>query len=215
MRADQNRRFGSHSFRHFVRWFRRATGDPVDTDLIPYQETVAAIQRHAFSTLSNNDLRTISLALRERCRGFSPSRAGARREARRLPLEIESEAFALVREAACRAVQLDPFDTQMIAGLAMARGHVAELPTGEGKTLAAVFPVCLHALAGRGVHVLTFNDYLARRDASWMGPIYRLLGLSVGCVQESMTRVEKRAAYACDVTYATAKEAGFDFLRDR
>jgi preprotein translocase subunit SecA len=96
----------------------------------------------------------------------------------------------------------------------MFEGKVAELPTGEGKTLAAVFPAYAFALSGRGVHVLTFNDYLARRDAGWMGPVFRLLGLSVGFVQEKMDRASKRAAYACDVTYATAKEAGFDFLRD-
>ena len=97
----------------------------------------------------------------------------------------------------------------------MADGKIAELPTGEGKTLAAVFTASSFALAGRPVHVLTFNDYLARRDAAWMGPAYRLLGLSVGAAQEGMDKPAKRAAYACDVTYATAKEAGFDYLRDR
>jgi len=124
------------------------------------------------------------------------------------------EAFALVREASRRALGLDPHDCQLIAGSAMARGRVVELPTGEGKTLAAVFPAALFALTGNGVHVLTFNDYLARRDAAWMGPVYRLLGLTVGCVQEGQTQAEKRASYACDVTYGTAKEVGFDFLRD-
>ena len=97
----------------------------------------------------------------------------------------------------------------------MADGRVAELPTGEGKTLAAVFPAYLHALSGRGVHVLTFNDYLARRDAAWMGPVFAFLGLSVGCVQEGMPAADRRRAYSSDVTYAAAREAGFDFLRDR
>ena len=97
----------------------------------------------------------------------------------------------------------------------MAAGKVAELPTGEGKTLAAVFPAYLHALSGRGVHVLTFNDYLARRDAAWMGPVFTFLGLSVGCIQEGMSCADRRRAYASDVTYAAAREAGFDFLRDR
>lgn len=124
------------------------------------------------------------------------------------------EAFALVREASRRGTGLDPHEVQVIAGLALHRGRIAELPTGEGKTLAAVFPTYLNALSGKGCHVLTFNDYLARRDAAWMGPIYALLGLSVGCIQEGMSAREKRKAYACDVTYATAKEAGFDFLRD-
>jgi preprotein translocase subunit SecA len=129
--------------------------------------------------------------------------------------ELEIEMFAIVSEAARRAVGLDPFDVQLIAGMAMARGCIAELPTGEGKTLAAVFTACLRSLTGRGVHVLTFNDYLARRDAAWMGPIYRCLGLTVGCIQEEMSPPEKRAAYSCNITYASAKEVGFDFLRDQ
>ncbi len=124
------------------------------------------------------------------------------------------EAFALAREAARRALGQRPFDEQVLAGLALADGKVAEMATGEGKTLAAVAPVFLHALAGRGAHVLTFNDYLARRDAAWMGPVYERLGLTVGFVQERMSAGDRRAAYAADVTYLTAKEAGFDHLRD-
>jgi preprotein translocase subunit SecA len=131
------------------------------------------------------------------------------------PEQDAVEAFALVYEACRRTIELIPHDVQMIAGLTILERKIAELPTGEGKTLAAVFPAYLQALSGRGVHILTFNDYLARRDAAWMGPIYRLLGLSVGFVQEGMSKPEKRNAYACDVTYATAKEAGFDFLRDQ
>jgi preprotein translocase subunit SecA len=107
-----------------------------------------------------------------------------------------------------------PFDVQLIGGLGLYEGKVVQMATGEGKTLAAVAPVTLHALSGLGVHVLTFNDYLARRDAEWMGPIYRSLGLTVGHIQEGMSRAERRAAYRKDVTYLTAKEAGFDFLRD-
>ncbi len=107
-----------------------------------------------------------------------------------------------------------PFDTQMIAGVAMHQGKLAEMCTGEGKTLAAVAPVYLSALTGRGVHVLTFNDYLARRDAQWMGPVYRFLGLSVGCVQQQTDIAGRKDAYTCDVTYLTAKQAGFDYLRD-
>ncbi|MCK7518269.1 MAG: hypothetical protein MZV64_11375 [Ignavibacteriales bacterium] len=131
------------------------------------------------------------------------------------PCEARIEAFALALEAARRATGLAAHDVQIVAGLAMADGKIAELPTGEGKTLAAVFTAAFFALSGRPVHVLTFNDYLARRDAAWMGPAYRLLGLSVGAVQEGMDKPAKRAAYACDVVYATAKEAGFDYLRDR
>lgn len=122
--------------------------------------------------------------------------------------------FALVREAARRVLGLRPHDVQITAGLAMARGLLVEMQTGEGKTLAAVAPACLFALAGRGVHVLTFNDYLARRDAEWMGPVYGFLGLSAGFVQEGLSPEERRRAYAADVTYLTAKEAGFDYLRD-
>jgi preprotein translocase subunit SecA len=124
------------------------------------------------------------------------------------------ELFALVLVAAERALGLAPYDEQVIAGLAMGEGKVVEMQTGEGKTLAAVAPVALAALAGEGAHVLTFNDYLARRDAAWMGPVYRLLGLKVAHVEQAMSSVERRRAYAADVTYVTAREAGFDFLRD-
>ncbi len=127
---------------------------------------------------------------------------------------LETDTFALVREAARRALGFEPHSCQISAGLAMARGRVAELPTGEGKTLAAVFPAALFALSGGGVHILTFNDYLARRDAAWMGPVFRLLGYSAGCIQEGSSPAVKREAYAADITYAAAKEAGFDFLRD-
>jgi preprotein translocase subunit SecA len=131
------------------------------------------------------------------------------------PLEgMVPEAFALARETARRALGQRPFDEQILAGLALHQGKIAEMATGEGKTLAAVAPAFLHALPGRGVHVLTFNDYLARRDAAWMGPVYERLGLSVGVVQERMTTAERQRAYGSDVTYLTAKEAGFDSLRD-
>jgi preprotein translocase subunit SecA len=119
-----------------------------------------------------------------------------------------------VREAAARTIGLRPFDEQVIAALALHEGRIVEMATGEGKTLAAVMPAALAALAGAGVHVLTFNDYLARRDAEWMGPVYAFLGLSVGWVQGASTREQRRRAYAADVTYVTAKEAGFDYLRD-
>ena len=128
------------------------------------------------------------------------------------------EVCAVVREAARRTLGLRPYDVQVAGGLELAaldgRGSVVEMMTGEGKTLAAVAPVTLYALAGRGAHVLTFNDYLARRDAAWMGPVYELLGLEVGFVQEGMPAATRRQAYSADVTYLTAKEAGFDYLRD-
>jgi preprotein translocase subunit SecA len=130
------------------------------------------------------------------------------------PETLLPEWFALVRETASRTLGERPYDVQMLAGIALYQGKLVEMQTGEGKTLAAVAPVSLHALAGSGVHVLTFNDYLARRDAAWMGPVYERLGLTVGCVQEGLSPAERQRAYGCDVTYLTVKEAGFDFLRD-
>lgn len=124
------------------------------------------------------------------------------------------EAYALVAETAKRLFGYGPFDVQLVAGMALHDGKLVEMQTGEGKTLAAVFPAYLNALPGKGVHVLTFNDYLADRDAEWMGPIYRFLGLSVGHIGEGMSLRERRAAYAADITYVTAKEAGFDYLKD-
>lgn len=125
------------------------------------------------------------------------------------------EAFALACEASRRVLGMRPYDVQLAAGIAMHNGHLAEMQTGEGKTLAAVLPAYLNGLTGKGVHILTFNDYLARRDAGWMGPVYEFLRLSVAAVQEGMTGAERRQAYASDIVYITAKEAGFDFLRDR
>lgn len=124
------------------------------------------------------------------------------------------DCFAVAREAARRTIGQRPYAVQLMAAIAMHRGCLAEMPTGEGKTLAAVMPVALNAMLGRGAHVLTFNDYLARRDAAWMAPIYEFLGLSVGIVQAAMDPRQRRAAYRSDVTYLTAKEAGFDYLRD-
>ncbi|PWJ84745.1 protein translocase subunit secA [Pseudaminobacter salicylatoxidans] len=123
-------------------------------------------------------------------------------------------AFAVAREGARRALGLRPFDVQLIGGMVLHDGGIAEMRTGEGKTLVATLPVYLNALTGKGVHVVTVNDYLARRDAEWMGRIYRFLGLTVGVIVHGMSDEERRAAYACDVTYATNNELGFDYLRD-
>ena len=128
--------------------------------------------------------------------------------------EMLEEAFALVREASVRTLGMRPFDVQLIGGMVLHQGKIAEMKTGEGKTLVATMPVYLNALAGRGVHVVTVNDYLARRDADWMGKIYRFLGLTVGCIQNSLTDDERQKAYGCDVTYGTNNEFGFDYLRD-
>jgi preprotein translocase subunit SecA len=124
------------------------------------------------------------------------------------------EAFATVREAAKRTLKQRHFDVQLLGGIILHRGMIAEMKTGEGKTLVATLPVYLNALTGKGVHVVTVNDYLARRDAAWMGAIYKFLGLSVGCIVHGLSDAERRAAYACDVTYGTNNELGFDYLRD-
>ncbi len=128
--------------------------------------------------------------------------------------DILVEAFAVVREAARRTLMMRPFDVQVIGGLVLHEGKIAEMKTGEGKTLAATMPVYLNALTGRGVHLITVNDYLARRDAEWMGPVYKLLGLSVGVIIHGMDEDERRAAYNSDITYGTNNEFGFDYLRD-
>jgi preprotein translocase subunit SecA len=182
----------------------RLRGLPIQRDLSAYRETLARVcaLEPAMRALADASLTQCARTLRARVADGSTVEA-------QLP-----EAFALAREASRRALGQRPFDEQVLAGLALAEGRIAEMATGEGKTLAAVAPVFLQALAGRGAHVLTFNDYLARRDAAWMGPVYERLGLSVGFVQERMGLADRQRAYAADVTYLTAREAGFDHLRD-
>lgn len=154
-------------------------------------------------SLGDRALRKHSLSLRFRVKSGEPLK-------RLLP-----EAFALVREAASRTLQLRHFDVQVLGGIALFQGRVAEMDTGEGKTLTATLPLYLHALAGKGAHLATVNDYLAARDAELLSPVYEALGLTVGVIQTSDPQDQRRKAYACDITYGTAKEFGFDFLRDR
>jgi preprotein translocase subunit SecA len=154
-------------------------------------------------TLDDHQLRKRSLALQYRARSKESLD-------RLLP-----EAFSLVREAAVRTLGMRHFDVQLLGGIAIFNRSVAEMETGEGKTLTATLPLYLRALAGRGCHLATVNDYLARRDAEWMGPIYQALGMTVGVIETQMSQPQRRKAYACDITYGTAKEFGFDFLRDR
>ncbi len=123
-------------------------------------------------------------------------------------------AFATVREAGRRFLNMRHFDVQLIGGVVLHRGKVAEMKTGEGKTLVATLPVYLNALEGKGVHVVTVNDYLAQRDSEWMGRIYKGLGMTVGVIVHDLSDDERRAAYACDITYGTNNEYGFDYLRD-
>ena len=123
-------------------------------------------------------------------------------------------AFATCREAAKRTLGQRHFDVQLIGGMILHEGRISEMKTGEGKTLVATLPVYLNALTGKGVHVVTVNDYLAKRDSEWMGQIYRFLGLNVGCIVHGLEDDERRAQYAADVTYGTNNEFGFDYLRD-
>jgi preprotein translocase subunit SecA len=179
-------------------------GSTVLHDLRRFQPPLGAIAElePAYRELPDQTLREQALQLRTR------ARAGESRETLTIPL------FALVRETARRVLGERPFDEQVVAGLALAEGHVVEMQTGEGKTLAAVAPAALDALTGGGVHVLTFNDYLARRDAAWMGPVYQQLGLTVAAVWHDLPPADRQAAYRADITYVMAKEAGFDHLRD-
>jgi preprotein translocase subunit SecA len=153
--------------------------------------------------LDHHQLRKHSLALKYRAKSKEPLD------------KLLPEAFALVREAAFRALKMRHFDVQMLGGIAMFNRSIAEMETGEGKTLTATLAMYLHSLAGRSCQLATVNDYLARRDADWMKPVYDLLGVSVGVIETEMTQPQRRKAYECDVTYGTAKEFGFDFLRDR
>ncbi|MBI1899912.1 MAG: preprotein translocase subunit SecA, partial [Planctomycetia bacterium] len=163
---------------------------------------VAALGRE-LESLDEEEMRRRSLSLRYRVR------SGEKLES------LVAETFALVREAARRTLGLKHYDVQIVGGIAIHAGCIAEMEAGEGKTLTATLPCVLHGLTGRGVLVATANDYLARRDAEWMGKVYRAMGLTVGVVETQMPPERRRAAYACDVTYGTAKEFGFDFLRDR
>jgi len=152
--------------------------------------------------LSDDQLRTKTSVFKERIDQGAP------------PEEILPEAFAVVREAARRALGERHFDVQLIGGIVLHEGKIAEMATGEGKTLVATLPACLNALKGEGVHIVTVNDYLAKRDSEWMGAIYRLLGLSVGVILHELNDQERKKAYGCDITYGTNNEFGFDYLRD-
>ena len=156
----------------------------------------------AFTSLSDQDLRSNTVTFRNRLEQGEPLD------------DVLPDAFAVVREAGRRTLQMRHFDVQLIGGLMLHRGTIAEMKTGEGKTLVATLPAYLNALTGKGVHVVTVNDYLARRDSEWMGQIYRFLGLSVGVVQHDKKDLQRKESYAADITYGTNNEFGFDYLRD-
>lgn len=167
-----------------------------------YQDKAKLIRKRNLEAWDDGQLQAESLRLQKEAKSGTPLE------------ELLVDAYALVCEAAKRKLGLQPYDVQIMAAIALHERFLIEQHTGEGKTLSAVMPAYLNALTGEGVHVLTFNDYLANRDAEWMGPIYRFLGLTVNSVQAGMSLSEKREAYAADITYVTAKEAGFDYLRD-
>lgn len=173
----------------------------VEYNLSVYQQTLIEIKRIVLSGLNDAQLKTLSQALKKRAQGGESVN------------DLLPEAFAVVTEAVKHTLGLMPYDAQLLAAAAMAEGRIVELPTGEGKTLAAVFVASLGALSGNGVHILTFNDYLAERDALWMKSAYEFMGLSVSYINEGMSQKERKEAYNADVTYLTAKEAGFDYLR--
>ncbi|MEZ4653930.1 MAG: hypothetical protein R3E12_10165 [Candidatus Eisenbacteria bacterium] len=172
-------------------------------------------QAKAYESLSDDELKAKTLEFREAI-------VGGKHED-----YVLVEAFAVVKEA-CRRNRgrtwnvvghpitwdMDPFLVQIMGGISLHEGKIAEMATGEGKTLVAIFPLYLNALSGKGAHLVTVNDYLARRDSEWVGEILRWLGLTVGCIQHGMTNEERREAYGCDVTYGTNNEFGFDYLRD-
>jgi preprotein translocase subunit SecA len=194
-------RLGSPLRNQFYRFF----GSPAERRLARAALLVDPIRywEQEFSKLSDEELKQTSMQVRGRARGGTPLD-------RLLP-----EAFGLVTVAAQRTLGLRPFDVQLAAGVVLHHSALAELATGEGKTLVASLPTYLNALTGKGVHVTTVNDYLARRDCDWMRPIFEALGLSVAALQMQMPDPERQKAYRCDITYGTAGEFGFDFLRDR
>ncbi len=187
-------------------------GDPNARKLKRYQPIVSDINllEEEISPLSDDELRGLTAEFRQKLEQV----AGNTAKERALLDELLPQAFAVVREAGKRVLGMRHFDVQLIGGMVLHNGQIAEMKTGEGKTLVATLPAYLNALTGRGVHVVTVNDYLARRDAEWMGQVHRFLGLSVGLIQQEMTPTTRRANYACDITYATNSELGFDYLRD-
>ena len=180
--------FGSANARQVTKHQKRATAI---TELEP-----------KYAAMSDEELRKQTELLRKRLRD------GETLE------DILEDAFAVCREGGKRFLNMRHYDVQLIGGMVLHGGGIAEMVTGEGKTLVATLPAYLNALEGKGVHVVTVNDYLARRDMEWMAPLYMNLGLTVNAIQSGMSTGEKQAAYACDITYGTNNEFGFDYLRD-
>ncbi|WP_013322236.1 preprotein translocase subunit SecA [Gloeothece verrucosa] len=186
-------------------------GDPNTRKLNKFQPLVTEtnLLEEEIKKLSDDDLKRKTDEFREQL-----EKANNDREIEEILDEILPEAFAVVREASQRVLGMRHFDVQLMGGLVLHKGQIAEMKTGEGKTLVSTLPAYLNGLTGKGVHIVTVNDYLARRDAEWMGQVHRFLGLSVGLIQAGMSPEERKKNYACDITYTTNSELGFDYLRD-
>ncbi len=190
---------------------KKLLGDPNARKLKKFQPLVTEVNllEEEIQKLSDDELREKTTEFRELLK-----KAKNEEETKDILEDILPEAFAVVREAGVRVLGMRHYDVQILGGIVLHRGQIAEMKTGEGKTLVCTLPAYLNGLTGRGVHVVTVNDYLARRDAEWMGQIHRFLGLSVGLIQAGMNPVERRKNYSCDITYTTNSELGFDYLRD-
>ncbi|MCA1994575.1 MAG: preprotein translocase subunit SecA, partial [Coleofasciculus sp. S288] len=190
---------------------KNVLGDPNARKLKRFQPYVADtnVLEEEIQALSDEQLKGKTAEFRQRL-----EKATTDREREELLDELLPEAFAVVREAGRRVLGMRHFDVQLLGGIVLHKGQIAEMKTGEGKTLVSTLPAYLNGLTGRGVHIVTVNDYLARRDAEWMGQVHRFLGLSVGLIQSGMSPAERQRNYACDITYATNSELGFDYLRD-
>src|SRR5437588_8013631 len=198
----------------------RFIGTKHERDIKKLQPVVAAINAREAEVraLSNEELKTRFAELRtqvqEQVKDADPAEPSYKEELQKALEPAIVPAFALVREAGRRFLNMRHFDVQLIGGIVLHEGKIGEMKTGEGKTLVATLPAVLNALAGRGVHIVTVNDYLARRDAEWMSPLYKALGLTVGVIVHDLDDDEGRAAYGADITYGTNNEFGFDYLRD-
>jgi len=190
---------------------KRLLGDPNARKLKKYQPWVTEVNIYEedIQKLTDEQLRGKTSEFKEKI-----AKAKSVNEEKEILDEILPEAFAVVREAGKRVLGMRHFDVQVLGAIILHKGQIAEMKTGEGKTLVATLPAYLNALSGKGVHVITVNDYLARRDAEWMGQVHRFLGLTVGLIQQGMTPDERQKNYGCDITYATNSEVGFDYLRD-
>ena len=185
-------------------WVKKLLGSSNDAEVKKLQKTVNAVEalEDEYKALTDEQLRAKTDEFRVRLQNGETED------------DILPEAFAAIREADARVLGMRPYRVQVMGGLVLHQGRIAEMKTGEGKTLVSTLPAYLNALSGKGVHVVTVNDYLARRDSEWMGKVHRFMGLSVGLIVHDLDSAERRAAYACDITYGTNNELGFDYLRD-